>query len=307
MFAIETDKLTKVYKNNVKALNEVSINVEKGRFYGLLGPNGAGKTTLVKSLLGITKITEGGAKILGQDVSNYKIKKRIGYLPENHRFPQFLNGRQVLEFFGGFSDMPKPEMKKRIEYLLDLTKMTEAANSRIKTYSKGMIQRIGIAQALVNDPEILFLDEPTDGVDPVGRREIRDLLLSLRDQGKTMFLNSHLLSEVELIADKVAIIDKGKIIKEGTVEELTSCDKQYTISYSGELTDEFFGNNEINENLVKRNSGSFTANLEDLNDLNLIIDKVRSAGILIETIESRKITLEDSFMNLLQDKKGGLR
>jgi ABC-2 type transport system ATP-binding protein len=241
---------------------------------------------------------------LGQDISDYAIKKKIGYLPENHRFPQFLTGEQVLQFFGGFSDMPKKKLDSRIEYLLELTNMKDRRKSKIKTYSKGMIQRIGIAQALVNDPDVVFLDEPTDGVDPVGRKEIRDMLLTLKEQGKTIFLNSHLLSEVELIADQVVIINKGKIVKQGTVKELTHTEEGYKISYSGELDNEFFTRDAIANKISDRKAGSFILKAENQDELNSIIDTIRAQGILVGGIEEIKISLEDSFMALMNGNAG---
>lgn len=310
MFAIETKKISKVFsrplgKNHIHALDEISLLIEQGTFFGLLGPNGAGKTTIIKILLGITKPTSGRAMLLNQDISNYKLKKKVGYLPENHRFPEYLTGEQVLNFFGGFSDIPHKEMKKRIDYLLDLTKMQNRRKNKIKTYSKGMMQRIGIAQALVNDPDLIFLDEPTDGVDPIGRKEIRDMLLELKNQGKTIFLNSHLLSEVELIADDVAIIDKGIIVKRGTVKELTETKQEFKISFSGVITNDIFENVCIAESIKNITPSNFIIKVEDDLKLNAIIDTLRSNQIYIKAIEPIKNSLEDSFIHLINENNDG--
>src|SRR3989304_5850809 len=225
---VETASIFKTYRSGVfkrvtvPALVDVSLSVDSGEIFGLLGPNGAGKTTFIKILLSIVHPTTGEATILGETLGSLKIKEKIGYLPENHRYPQFLTGYQTLHFFGGLSGLTGSALRDRALSLLDLVGLSEWKKVKIKRYSKGMLQRLGLAQALLNDPEILFLDEPTDGVDPVGRKEIRDLLKDLRKQGKTIFLNSHLLSEVEAISDRVAILNKGKVLKVGTVSEITS-------------------------------------------------------------------------------------
>ncbi|MDA3843536.1 MAG: ABC transporter ATP-binding protein [Candidatus Kapabacteria bacterium] len=311
MFAVETENISKIYKGafgnkQIHALSDMSLSVEQGSFFGLLGPNGAGKTTIIKILLGITNPSGGSAKVLGQDISNYKLKKKVGFLPENHRFPPYLTGEQVLKFFGGFSDMSQPELKKRIDYLLDLTKMNDRRKYKVKTYSKGMMQRIGLAQAMVNDPDLIFLDEPTDGVDPIGRKEIRDMLLNLKDQGKTIFLNSHLLSEVELVADRVAIIDKGKIIKEGTVKELTETEKEYKITFAGHISDSFCNSELTSQRIDNIHTDYFTLKAEDDDRLNAVIDAMRSEGLLIQGIVPIKTSLEDSFIRLINTKNGGV-
>jgi len=210
LFAIETHHLSKFYsRGKVKALQDFSLSVEKGKIFGLLGPNGAGKTTFIKLLLGIIHPTKGQAFILGQPVSNYRVHQHIGYLSEKHHFPDFLQARQVLYYFGKMSGISGSQLDLRIEELLELVNLSEWANAKTREFSKGMLQRLGLAHTLINDPQLIFLDEPTDGIDPVGRREIRDLLQLLRDQGKTIFLNSHLLSEVERISDEIAILLAG--------------------------------------------------------------------------------------------------
>ncbi len=234
MKIIETKGLTKVYsssfkKNKVQALVDFNLNVEKGVIFGLLGPNGAGKTTLVKLLLGITFPTAGSASMIERDISDYKTKKEIGYLPENHKYPSYLKGGEVLKYFGRLSGMNGAGLDKRIDELLELVKLSQWKKTKVKAYSKGMMQRLGLAQALINDPELIFLDEPTDGVDPIGRKEIRDILAELKSRQKTIFLNSHLLSEVELITDRVGILNKGRLLREGTVKELTEKKEEYKL------------------------------------------------------------------------------
>ncbi len=212
--------LTKRFRK-FEALVGVNLSVEPGTVFSLLGQNGAGKTTLIKVLLGILKPSEGTARVLGYPVGSVQARRKIGYLPEDHRFPEYHTGPSLLEFYGGLQGIPRHERRKRIGFWLDRVGLGGRESVRIRGYSKGMKQRIGLAQALIHDPDLVFLDEPTDGVDPVGRREIRDLMLDLKRMGKTLFLNSHLLGEVELVSDRVAILNKGKMVREGSLTELT--------------------------------------------------------------------------------------
>ena len=184
MIAVETNGLTKFYGGGaVKALDDVSLSVFSGQIFSLLGPNGAGKTTLVKLLLGIVIPTRGGGKIAGRSIHSHHSHENVGYLAENHRFPEYLTAAQVLWYFGKMSGVSNEILAKRMPELLELVILSDWTNQKIRKYSKGMLQRLGIAEALINDPDILFLDEPTDGIDPIGRRQIRDLLISLRNKG----------------------------------------------------------------------------------------------------------------------------
>ncbi len=218
--AIITDSIVKHF-GRIQALKGVSITVERGEIFGLLGQNGAGKTTLIKILLGILNATDGSAQLLDEPVGKVAVRKRIGYLPEDHRFPDYHTGASLLEYYGTLLEMPRSKRRARIPEILEVVGIKGRMHSKIRTYSKGMKQRLGIAQALMHDPEVIFLDEPTDGVDPVGRREIRELMQELKKRGTTMFLNSHLLGEVELICDRVAILDRGEVIRLGGIAELT--------------------------------------------------------------------------------------
>ena len=235
MPVIEIKNLVKQY-GKIEALRGVSLGVEKGEIFGLLGQNGAGKTTMVKILLGITKPSFGEASLLGEPVGTPGVRKRVGYLPEDHRFPEYHSGYSLLDFYASLMDVSAKDKKERIEEMLELVGLKTRMHYKIRTYSKGMKQRLGIAQALFHDPEVIFLDEPTDGVDPIGRREIRDLLHQLKEEGKTIFLNSHLLGEVELITDRVAILDKGEFIRLGTTKELTQQQGLYVIGLAAGQT-----------------------------------------------------------------------
>jgi ABC-2 type transport system ATP-binding protein len=229
--AIETRDLRKRYRG-IEALKGVSIRVEPGEVYGLLGQNGAGKTTLVKILLGIVRPTGGDADLLDRPAGNAGVRRRVGYLPEDHRFPEYHTGWSLLNFYGALHGVSSADRRKRIPTALERVGLGERMHSKIRTYSKGMKQRLGVAQALFHHPEVVFLDEPTDGVDPLGRRDIRASLQELKAAGTTVFINSHLLGEVELTCDRVAIMDRGRLAREGTIAELTEQRNVYVIGVS---------------------------------------------------------------------------
>lgn len=305
MNIITTEDLTKVYnphmkKGGITALDGLTLAVRQGEIFGLLGPNGAGKTTLFKSLLSITSITSGSATVNGLPPSNPSSRQKVGYLPENHRFPDHLTGLGLLQLTGRLCKMKSSDIEARVGKLFELVDMTKWADTKIRKYSKGMMQRIGLAQAMVNDPDILFLDEPTDGVDPVGKTEIRKVLQTIRDEGKTIFLNSHLLSEVESVADRVAILNRGKLIKLGSVEELTSRQSQYEIE--ADFGERFI---EIPEEIGTRVSLSrerLIVELKDMNNINWIIDTLRLKKIAIRSVKPIKVSLEQSFIETVTER-----
>ena len=227
--AIDLRHITKVYGRRVRALDGIDMQVRRGEVFGLLGPNGAGKSTLVKIIMSVTRPTRADGLVLGRPIGSKASLAKVGYLPEHHRFPRYLTGRQTLEFFAALSNADRPTRKARAAQLLETVGMTRWADAKVATYSKGMMQRIGVANALANDPDLVILDEPTDGVDPVGRREIRDVLLALKAQGKTVFVNSHLLSELEMMSDRVAILVAGRVVRQGTLDELTRDSQCFSI------------------------------------------------------------------------------
>ncbi len=239
---VETYELRKVYRlgfwmnQKITSLKGCTLTVQQGETFGLLGPNGAGKTTLLKTLLGIVRPTSGRALLLGRPIGERSIKQRIGYLPENPYFYDFLTGWEFLQFAAGLFKIPASVQRQRIPQLLDLVGLERSAalKKQLRQYSKGMLQRIGMAQALINDPEVVFLDEPMSGLDPMGRRQMREIILSLQAQGKTIFFNSHVLAEVEQICSRIAILAQGELICIGSLDELLkSPDKSYYVKGIG--------------------------------------------------------------------------
>lgn len=203
-----------------RVLSGISFQVRRGEIFGFLGPNGAGKTTTLKILMGLIRATSGSARILGHDIRLAEFRKHVGFLPEGPYFYDFLTGREILEFYARLCRVPRALRRARTEELLERVGLRDAADLRLRAYSKGMLQRIGVAQALVHDPEVLFLDEPMSGLDPVGRKEIRDLILRFRSEGKTILMNTHILSDVEEICDRIAILVSGRIVYEAGAEAL---------------------------------------------------------------------------------------
>jgi ABC-2 type transport system ATP-binding protein len=224
--AVFTEHLSKVYKDfwgrdKVRALEDLNLTIERGEVFGLLGPNGSGKSTTIKLLLGLIFPSRGRAEILGQPVGSTDINRRIGFLPEESYLYRFLNGEETLHFYGRLFKIPSRDLKKRVPLLLDTVGLDEKARKRkLREYSKGMARRIGLAQALINDPDLVLLDEPTTGLDPIGTREMKDLIVSLKEQGKTVILCSHLLADVQDVCDRITILFRGRMQTLGHVKDL---------------------------------------------------------------------------------------
>ena len=222
---IEIRNLSKIYRDfwgrkKVQALKSLSLDVRKGEVFGLLGPNGSGKTTTLKLLLGLLFPTEGNIKVLGKSASDVTKNEKIGYLPEESYLYRFLNAEETLDFYGRLFDMPASERKRRAAELIEQVGLKDARRRQLKEYSKGMTRRIGLAQALINDPDLVMLDEPTSGLDPLGTREMKDMIRRLRDQGKTVVMCSHLLADVQDVCDRIAILFRGELKELGNVEDL---------------------------------------------------------------------------------------
>ena len=313
--AVEVQALTKVYRSGVgrrevRALQGVSFRVEPGQLFGLLGPNGAGKTTAVKILLGLTYATSGEARLLGLPVSDPESRRRVGYLPEGHRFPGHLTARQTLSVFGRMSGVDHATLRARIPGLLARMKLSDWAEVKVRKFSKGMTQRLGLAAALVHEPEVLLLDEPTDGVDPVGRREIRDLLRAEAARGRAILLNSHLLSEIELTCDRVAVLRQGKVAAQGTIEELTKrgenerdSSKAYKLVASG-VDDAMLAAFRATGAGAERLNGHVRLLARDPEHLNALIDAARFRGALLTELTPEKTSLEDVFVDLVKAPEG---
>lgn len=301
VIAVDTVGLTRYFNNGrVKALDDVSLKVESGQIFSLLGPNGAGKTTFVKVLLGIVLPTRGTARIRDMDIRSHRSHASVGYLAENHRFPEFLSAFQVLYYYGKMAGMSKMQLQARIPELLEQVHLENWMHQKIRKFSKGMLQRLGIAQALINHPRILFLDEPTDGIDPVGRREIRDLLFFLKEEGVTIFLNSHLLSEVELISDEIAILKAGKLLEKGKVDDFITRKEQYRLKIDGD--DACLIRKAAEEGIhLTPGDGAYLVKVTDTVQLNRLIDHLRRENIVIEAVIPHKISLEDFFIDVLDE------
>jgi ABC-2 type transport system ATP-binding protein len=302
--AIAIDDVVKHY-GRIEALRGVSLNVERGQIFGLLGQNGAGKTTLIKILLGITRATHGHARLLDQPAGNIRVRKRIGYLPEDHRFPEYHTGASLLDFYGTLLEVPAAVRRQRIPEVLGLVGLKGRMHYKIRTYSKGMKQRLGIAQTLLHEPEIIFMDEPTDGVDPVGRREIRALMQQLKDDGKTIFLNSHLLGEVELICDHVAILQRGQLIRQGPIATLT---KQRGLFVIGLAPHEVFPRDEVvglGYDVVQFGD-YWEIGIQDNQTIDPVVALLSSRGLKLRHLTEKRQTLEDLFVKTVEAAEPGV-
>jgi len=311
--AVDARRVSKTYRGRVRALDEVSLAVRRGEVFGLLGPNGAGKSTLVKILMTIVRTRRAEGAMLGAPIGDKGALARVGYLPEHLRFPDYLTAHQVLDFVGGMHALPRRQRRKRGDELLETVGLSNWADRRVKQYSKGMKQRLGIAQALVNDPDLVVLDEPTDGVDPVGRRDIREMLAQMRSEGRTVLLNSHLLGEVEMVCDRVSILVQGTVRAEGTLDELAGGGARYELEIVGEP-----------EERERRLKAVFASELERDGDADLeveggalwirttdpakaqpALDAARRAGLAVKSFRLVRPTLEDLFIRAVTDPETG--
>jgi ABC-2 type transport system ATP-binding protein len=308
--AIEVDSLRKTYREGVfrprrvEALRGVTLTVERGTIFGLLGPNGAGKTTLIKVLLGIVRKSGGRATLLGFDAGDRRGRARVGYLPENHRIPRHHTGNTALEYYGALSGLSQRDVRERRPEMLSLVGLEKWGKTPVREFSKGMQQRLGLAQAMIHDPELLVLDEPTDGVDPVGRSEMRATLRRLKDSGKTIFINSHLLQEIELVCDRVAILVKGELRREGLVEAITQrqdAELELTLQGSEQAIRKALDGWNIND-WGPASAGQFRAVLKigDQQEVDRCVDNIRKAGVSLVELVRRRDTLEEAFLDIVK-------
>jgi len=303
-YAIETAGLTKVYRSRwtgreVRAVDDISLRVPRGTIFGLLGPNGAGKTTFVKLLLSATHPTAGSALLFGRDARVPEARRPIGYLPENHRFPTYFTGEGMLDFYAALSGLDEGQRKKLIPEMLELVGLAQWGGVRLGKYSKGMLQRVGLAQALIHSPSLLILDEPTDGVDPVGRRHIRDILTRCEERGVTIFINSHLLVEVELFCREVAILHQGKVALSGKVTDLIA-GKGYRLTVSQapqNLLDQL--HSQATSMAARNGLVDFQFPSREL--ANQALDLVRAEHCEVEALAPTTSTLEDVFVRTVEN------
>ncbi len=298
MTAIQTENLTQDFvtgfwrQRPVRALDSLSLKVESGEVFGLLGPNGAGKTTTFKILMGLIRPTGGKAQILGADIQDVKVRERIGYLPEQPYFYDYLTAREFLVYCGALCDLPKAAASQRTDELLQLVGLINSADKQLRKFSKGMLQRVGLAQALINDPEVLFLDEPMSGLDPLGRREVRDLIVNLRNRGKTIFFSSHILTDVEAMCDRVAILNKGRLIESGKLSEILK-----TRSNEIEVVVSGVSETALSEfPVVSATPEVARIRLKDDHDLARLVTLTQQAGGRIVSVNPVRESLEDLFV-----------
>ncbi|MCI0335011.1 MAG: ABC transporter ATP-binding protein [Planctomycetes bacterium] len=277
---IEARALSKTYRDfwgrpKVRALKALDLEIKQGEVFGLLGPNGSGKTTTIKLLLGLLFPTQGQALVFGKDATDVDKNQRIGYLPEESYLYRFLNAEETLDFYGRLFDIPHNTLRQRIDHLIKLVGLDRARKRQLKEYSKGMTRRIGLAQALINEPELILLDEPTSGLDPIGTREMKDMILRLRDQGTTVVMCSHLLADVQDVCDRIAILHQGELKELGRVDSLLTVADVTQIRAKG-------------------------LNQDTINEIRHVIE--RSGGQVV-SIENPTTTLEELFLSIVRDSE----
>jgi ABC-2 type transport system ATP-binding protein len=304
MPVIEIENLTKDYevgfwrKRKVRALDGLSLSIDRGQIFGFLGANGAGKTTTLKLLMRLIFPTTGTARILGHDIQDVSMHKRIGYLPENPYFYDYLTAREFLDYCAEIFGFPAAERKKRAADLLARVRLDERRwDTQLRKFSKGMLQRVGLAQSLINDPEIVFLDEPMSGLDPVGRREVRDLIATLRDEGKTVFMCSHILSDIEVLCDQVAILKRGRLAQVGYLDELRrSNDGPNRMEIMATGTDAETLKQHLSETEIVPTPRGLRIEISSENEIDRVLAALRKAGGKVVSVQPIKQSLEELFL-----------
>ncbi len=289
-----------------RVLHGVTFQVDRGEIFGFVGPNGAGKTTTLKILMGLIRPTEGSASILGRDVAESEFRDRIGFLPENPYFYPFLSAREILDFYARLCGVDSRRRAARIDELLEVVNLSYAADARLRTYSKGMLQRVGVAQALINDPEVVFFDEPMSGLDPIGRKEIRDVILSLRAAGKTVFMTTHILHDVEMICDRVAIIVKGAIRHQGCIEDYLLNSTVSTDIVLSQLSSETAVSLEENFSVEMRGLGERVELTVPEKRVRDVLEAALTSGAQVVSVTPHRSSLEEVFLNAVQDEEGSV-
>ena len=321
---VDVQQLRKTYRTfsfrgrrNVEAVRGVSLQAYPGEVFGLLGPNGAGKTTLIKMLLGVVQPSSGDANLFGKPIGSSIARQKVGYLPESLRVDRHHTARSALRYYGRMSRMPAAEIRNRSDELLSLVGLEGRDRESVRRFSKGMYQRLGLAQALLHDPDLLVLDEPTDGLDPVGRNEVRKVIDRLRESGKTIFLNSHILQEVELVCTRVAILARGEIKAIGNLDELADSDQQRLVieiptdQVSVDGDDDLAINSPVWEDVIDAGNSleivattvfgkhRLTMMVEDQQQIDRAVDRLRHSGYSISRLHVQRESLEETFMRLV--------
>lgn len=310
MGIIKIEGLTKIYRvgfwrKKKIGLNSLNLEVEKGESFGYLGPNGAGKTTTLKIILGLIRPTNGSVTILDKPIDDVSLKHHIGFLPEQPYFYDYLTGGELLEFYAHFFGLSRSERTKRIGMLLDMVSLTGSEGIALRKYSKGMLQRIGIAQALINDPDIVFLDEPLSGLDPIGRKEVRDIISVLKEGKKTIFFSSHVLPDVEMICDRIAILNKGHLVAVGAIDNLLLVKaNRIDIEFMGGTVE---GKDKIRDKVVKwvEQDQRTRITIEGEDKVMEFINMINTSGGVILSVMPHRKSLEELFVEKLGIDSGG--
>ncbi|MGB9877017.1 MAG: ATP-binding cassette domain-containing protein [bacterium] len=305
MEAVRTEGLTKHFydplrRQAVTAVDNLDLVVERGEIFGFLGPNGAGKTTTIKMLLGLIFPSSGQAWVLGNPIGDKKTREKISYMPENPYFYDFMTGEELLHFYGSLFGLKGKTLRDKVDELLELVGLSEHRKKEVRGYSRGMLQRIGIAQCLLNDPELLILDEPTSGLDPIAHREVRELFIRLKEQGKTILLCSHQLSDVEMVCDRVGIMNKGKLVKLGKLEELLRVGEM-EIAVEGLEPGKIEQVEKVASRVYKKD-GDYLLYADGEEKAQEIIDFVRNNGGKILSIVPLRRSLEELFVEIVKEE-----
>ena len=306
---VEIRRLNRVYRSGfgvrlVRALVDLDLEIEPGEVFGCLGPNGAGKTSLIKILMGLSRPTSGEVTVFGRPPRDAATKSRVGFLPESPYFYEYLTAREFLRLAARLTNVPDRDTDNRAQSLLRLVGMEDAADLQMRGYSRGMLQRIGIAQALISDPEFIVLDEPMGGLDPVGRKEFRDIIYNLRERGKTVFFSTHILSDVEMICDRVGIIIAGRLVNVGRLSEILTREvESYEVAVDG-VTGKYRKAFERLGRQVIRSGETLLVTVRNEEEVDKVMAIAREAGARIQSLVPRRRTLEDHFMQYVREKSG---
>ena len=306
--AISVHDLTKRYRSprapDRAAVGGLTLDVPPGEIYGFLGPNGAGKTTTIKLILGLIRPTGGDGTVLGRPLGSVEARRRVGFLPESPYFYEYLRGDELLHYYGSLFRLPDRVRGERVEVLLRLVGLWEHRGLAVRKYSRGMLQRLGVAQALINDPDLVILDEPAGGLDPIGRREMRDILLGLRERGKTVFLSSHILAEVETVCDRVAILHRGELLAVGRIGDLLAGSREMELTIHG-------ANGALGRHIetipgatIHHGTDATVVVVPEQRFVYPIIDLVRETGGQLVSLGAKRERLEDVFVKLVGRKEG---